>query len=855
MPAAFVEDQERLARFEREAQLLAQLHHPNIARSTAWRTATACHALVMELVEGPTLAERLAAARLPLEEALAIARQIAEALEEAHEKGIIHRDLKPQNVKAPVDGKVKVLDFGLAKAMDPLGTGSGGTLGSGARGVADDDARRDGEGDDPRHGGVHGPEQAKGLAVDKRADIWAFGVRALRDARRATRLFAGDSVPETLAGGAQGRDRPRGAAAARPRGRSAACSRAASRATRGSGCATSATRRLEIDLALAGVEGLDAEATVAPPRRRTVLPWALAAGSSLACAALLVWTTRAKPLPPQALSVRVSPLTQAAGLEVEPTISPDGKLVAYASDASGNWDIYTIRTTGGTPINLTAGSPADDLQPAFSPDGEEIAFRSERDGGGLFVMGATGESARRLTDVGFNPAWSPDGRRIAFGSERVTEYPGARDATSPLSVVDVRSGAVSLLLDSLDAVQPAWSPHGDRIAFWGLVGATGQRDLWTVAADGSHVVRVTSDADLDWSPRWSPDGRFLYFSSDRGGSLNLWRVAIDEHTGAVGSVPEPVTAPSRWCGQEALAADGTTLVFTALDRRANAERIAFDPDHLQVVGVPEAVTRGTVVYAYAAVSPDGSQIALTTSGRREDLFVARLADRELRRITDDVAKDRGVAWAPDGSRIATYSDRSGKYEIWSIRPDGSGLEQITSSKGAVNFPVWSPDGSTLVSSAAEAFEFDPRHELPTAPSRLLPSPGKSEVFEPNTWSRDGRSIAGTVLSKVTGRYVPGVALFSVADRTYRRVGDLHALQGEFAGRAVWLPDDRHVVTATATGLMLLDTATGGARQLLANPAGSRLFYPSMTHDGRMLFYLRLEEESDLWIARLGERRR
>jgi serine/threonine-protein kinase len=195
LPEAFTDDDNFLRRFEREAQLLAQLHHPHIASIFGLEEADGAQALVMELVEGPTLAERLQQGPLPVEEAVAVARQIAEALETAHEKGIIHRDLKPQNVKAPRGGEVKVLDFGLAKALDPAAPASGSdvetansptlTLGATAQGVILGTAP------------YMSPEQAKGGAVDKRADIWAFGV-VLWEMLAGRRLFEGDSVAETL---------------------------------------------------------------------------------------------------------------------------------------------------------------------------------------------------------------------------------------------------------------------------------------------------------------------------------------------------------------------------------------------------------------------------------------------------------------------------------------------------------------------------------------------------------------------------------------------------------------------------------------------------------------------------------
>ena len=182
------------------------------------------------------------------------------------------------------------------------------------------------------------------------------------------------------------------------------------------------------------------------------------------------------------------------------------------------------------PTNLTARSTADDTQPAFSPDGERIAFRSERDGGGIFVMGATGEAVRRLTDFGYNPAWSPDGTQVVVAAESIVRPEDRFLPVSRLWVVDLDTQKVRLL-SSDDGVQPSWSPHGHRIAFW--ASTSGQRDIWTISAEGGKPVPVTQDQHVDWNPVWSPDGRYLYFISDRSGPMNLWRVAIDERSGVV----------------------------------------------------------------------------------------------------------------------------------------------------------------------------------------------------------------------------------------------------------------------------------------------------------------------------------
>ncbi len=199
-------------------------------------------------------------------------------------------------------------------------------------------------------------------------------------------------------------------------------------------------------------------------------------------------------------------LTRESGWEFFPTLSPDGKFVVYTGRAAGNWDVYLLRVGGERAMNLTQDCPADDTQPVFSPDGERIAFRSDRDGGGIFLMGATGESVRRLTDFGYNPAWSPDGREIVCATEGIEDAPDSRFTISQLWVVDTITGVERHLVTEKDAVQPHWSPKGHRIAFWGANGQTKQRDIWTLPAGGGEAASVTNDEAVDWNPVWSPDG-------------------------------------------------------------------------------------------------------------------------------------------------------------------------------------------------------------------------------------------------------------------------------------------------------------------------------------------------------------
>jgi len=341
----------------------------------------------MQLAEGDTLAERMARGAFDIGETLAVAR--------------------PQNVKITPEGTAKVLDFGLAKAMDPAGSTSDSssqlaasptlTLGATVQGTLLGTA------------GYMAPEQAKGLVVDKRADIWAFGV-VLWETLAGRRLFEGDSVTDTLAAVL----REEVDLSALPAETPAAVRRLLRRCLernprnrlRDIGDARIALQELG---SAAPEREMPSRSDSTPIARRTAVVAALLAVGLIGAAFLVGRQTAASgeatDSPPSATFTRFTRLTNQAGLESSPALSPDGELVAYVAFDGDDRDVFLLRVGGQKPINLTEDSPADEQCPAFSPDGRSIAFRSERDGGGLFVMGATSESVRRLTDFGDNPLW------------------------------------------------------------------------------------------------------------------------------------------------------------------------------------------------------------------------------------------------------------------------------------------------------------------------------------------------------------------------------------------------------------------------------------------------------------------
>jgi Tol biopolymer transport system component/tRNA A-37 threonylcarbamoyl transferase component Bud32 len=845
LPEALASDPDRLSRFEREARLLAALNHTSIAHLYGFETVAledgrTVHLLVMELVEGEDLAERLKRGPIPLEDSLAVARQIAEALEEAHEKGIVHRDLKPANVKLTPDGRVKVLDFGLAKAWTgdaPAGTSSADLSQSPTMARTGTEA-----------GMILGtaaymsPEQARGKAVDKKADVWAFGV-VLWEMLTGEQLFAGETVSDVLAA-VLTREPEWAVLPARAQGRVRELLRRCLERNPRQRLHDIADARILLEEILSGAP-LDVPLTPASGGsarlREKLLLGALAVASLVAAG--LGWALARRSLPgPQV--VAFARVTDDPGVEATPTLSPDGKSVVYAKTVGTDTDLYLLRVGSRNPVRLTPDSPAEDLEPAFSPDGERIAFRSGRDGGGIFVMTASGESVTRLTDFGFSPSWSPDGSEIVVSPIGFSTPTGLNSVTPGLSIVSVKTGQRRALATEGAALQPAWSPRGARIACWGVRGGSGQRDIWTVAADGSDAagggVPVTNDAALDWSPTWSPDGRYLYFSSTRGGTMNLWRVPIDERSGRVLGEPEPITTPSTWSGALSFSRDGTRLVFASLDYRSTLFRVPFDAAREAVVGSPVPALKGTRPIRDHETSPDGEWVAFTEAGVREDLFVARVDGTRYRRLTDDAFRDRGPAWAPDGTRIAFYSDRSGDYELWTIRPDGSGLVQLTSGTGTAGFPTWSPDGKTIAFGAKKLYLVDP-HASSVKPT-AEPSISGSDSFFPTSWSSTGGRIAGIAMVADSDA---AVSVYSLSTKQFTRVpGDL--AHGWFF--SVWLADGRRLLVRRSSDVVLVNADTGVGRSLFAVGGDIIGHTIGISRDNRWITYTETATEGDVWIA-------
>jgi serine/threonine protein kinase len=846
-------DPERRARFEREAQSIAALSHPNIVTIHSVEQAEGVLFLTMEYVEGKPLSEMIVKGGLPLSQILSIAIPLADAISAAHQKGITHRDLKPANVMIAGDGRVKVLDFGLAKMTEtsPVGLGVTG-LPTGAV---------TGEGRIVGTVAYMSPEQAEGKAADQRSDLFALGV-ILYELATGERPFKGDSSMSILT--AVLRDTPRPVSEIKP-----ALPPDLSRIVRRC-LAKDPARRYQSaqdvrnDLEDVGQSadsgGITSVAVVEASRRSWVLPAALV--SILALAGI---TAAMRFRTPSTSVARVPTashrrLTQMEGVQQFPSISPDGKWVAYVSALAGNNDIYLQSVTGQTPINLTKDSPASDIMPAFSPDGDLIAFRSERDGGGIFVMGRTGESVRRLTTFGFYPAWYPDGHQIVFSTEG--SGPENRSAFSELWAVSASGGEPRLLVPG-DAIQPRVSPHAQRIAFWAVpadraakrmnLGGPANRDIWTVDLNGQHPVRVTTHEANDWNPVWSPDGRWLYFLSNRAGSMNLWRARIDEASGAVSGEPMALTAPTPYLAHFTLSADGTVGAYASLVSTSNIGRVAFDSRSATVKGPVQAVTTGSNDYIYFDVTSDGEFVVASTSSRtQEDLYVISSESGATRQLTNDFARDRAPRWLPDRRHIVFYSDRTG-YGVWTIDADGSGLRLLTNANSVI-YPVPSRDGTRLAAVDADGRQlFIYAMNDFSKPSDVPPPFNAAPGYPlPMDWSPDGRFLVFGPQS--SGRPRRDLWVYSRDTRTYRPIANRGADgAAPTPTAAAWLSDSRRLVQSGARGrLFVVDVATGTSRELLTIP-GEFMAEPRLTADDSQLFFQHGTTSGNIWVVRFDDR--
>jgi len=857
LPPLFTADADRVARFEREARLLASLNHPHIGAIYGFEDADDVPALVLELVEGDTLSDRVRRGPLPLPEVLAVAQQIADALDAAHRPGIIHRDLKPSNIKITPDGVVKVLDFGLAKAL--AGEGSGPdlsksptlTVGGTTVGVILGTAA------------YMSPEQARGQPVDKRTDIWAFGC-VLFEMLTGSSAFGRETVTDTIVAviGAEP------AWKALPPDTPGSIRRLLTR------CLQKDARRRLHDIADARIEIEDAMATpaepdqVPAPRRWSRL--ALAA-LSLAIATILVfllWAARdrfgrpvAGPSPPD---TRVTRLTDLPGLEEFPAISPDGRSLAFTAGVSGKRQVFVQLMAGGAPLQITRDT-VDHECPRWSPDSSSILYFSPAVSGAvqgsIWEIPALGGVPRRaVNSVGCADVNPTDGRLALFRLAKEGIQLGA--APTDGSRFDI----VAQFAPTTYYLYPRWSPDGKWIAF--QRGDNIRFDIFVAPATGGAPHQLTHDNNMMSGFAWLPDSAGIVYSSSRGGTmpylptLSLWQVTLRD-----GRVRQVVSGETSYMSPD-ISKSGAILVSRM---KLQTDIWKFPVDGLPAENTRRGVrvTRQTGQVLTPTASPGDKEVAFLSDSRgHANLWVVNTETGGLRQITHE--RDPNVAvgvpvWSPDGHTIAFVSSRGNQgltFGVWLVDSDGSNLRNVANPGLG---PAWSPDGrwvyySTWSGVAATAVvlkkvpldggstvtvrterlrnviglhgatlyylverpfvdgtpEFEIRTATPEdAPFRVLARIPSSrapiwQIVNP-ALSPDGKWLAQALTDGLT----TNVWTLSIATGEWRQITDFGERATFIARRVSWSSDGRSILAAVAEGdsnIVLLEGLTNVGRQ-------------------------------------------
>jgi len=845
LPVSVGGDPERLARFEREARVLASLNHSHIAQIYGLETSPSPF-IVMELVPGETLADRLMGPRsIPLHESLEIARQIADALDAAHERGVVHRDLKPANIAITEGGVVKLLDFGLAKA-DSASPATG-DLTHSPTVMA------------PTVAGVllgtapyMSPEQARGKPVDRRTDIWAFGC-ILYEMLTGHRAFVGETPSDVIAAILERDPDWTRLPASTPQSVRDVLGRCLQKDPR--------VRLRDIADTLHDLSSDRVATSVGSPPSSKRHVWAAPllvgalAGIMMTIIMFALADMRAAHAPTFARVVR---LTSGPDREVAPVVSPDGKWVAYLSDAGGAANVWVKFVSGGEPINLTAASGLDiGLGTGIggldvAPDGNRIAVAARPRGSDAAfstweVPAPLPGVPHRLLDAGTGNGtrWSPDGKHIVFikpGSAAGDALAIAdADGSNPRQIIAARNG--------MHVHWPVWSRDGFIYFFrtFTTVANLDPGDIYRVEPrEGAPMEAAVVTPRRAMHPFPTPDGRGLvYAANPNTAELRLWwraspAAAAQQLTPAVGEYAEPH-----------LSADGKALVCTLYELRQSLVRINVD-------GKPATespMTNGLDGDLDPAVSPSGERLVFTSSRSGARLvWTARPDGTEARPLTSGLAIDERPAFSPDGRQIAFISDRSGRRAIWIVGADGGAPRRMVDADTTGGL-TWSRDGSRVIYSAG-AGEGPGIWSVPIAGGTPQQIPTATFASEPAT-SPTADALAymsvvreGPAMTSVA--FIEGLSGQSKSAHTRAPGGN-----GFSNGMVAWAPDGRRLAVvqqqanATASIWIMDADSPSPPVKLIDLGIGPRIRGFTWTHDGTALIIGKHDWTSDIVLMDQG----
>ena len=698
---------ERRQRFSREARAVAALNHPNIVTIHSVEEAGGFSFITMEFIDGNCLSDLIPGDGFDYPDWLAVARPLIGAVAAAHRRGITHRDLKPENIMVDTSGRLKVLDFGLAKVVDGAGfaigptgiktltmTAFGSLLGTAA---------------------YMSPEQAEGHKVDPRSDIFSLGV-ILFEMATGSLPFRGDSYIALLSSVI--RDPAPLLTQVKPQldasvGRVIETCLAKKAGQRFDSAeelweeidrlpgepseilSAEGVRRSARRVRLRRARWSSARISAAQVylRRNPRLVWLSLAAIGLSITALLFTVLQSGSRP--FVTRRILPIAVEGSLSEAPSWSPDGQWIVYASNRDGQMDLWrkSLSTREAQQLTATEHTESD---PAWSPDGLEIAYASDAEGGGLFIMRASGGGGEplRITDFGARPSWSPDGGLIAFESY-------GRVYVVPLDRLEGREPRMLFRTDGFP--QPMFSPDGGKLVFWHQT----LQDIYVGSLDGELIdLDVLAPGEEVTGLDWSRDGETIILSKGTyGGGKDLWRVPIDAQTGRRRGDPVRLSATPFHDVDCSISPDGKRIAYSSLRIERQLWSIELDPGTglARADVAPVRLTAEGQNSVYPALSSDGRLLAWTaqTYGRGSLYYMVldgdeRGVEKKLTPGDDLEVREVHAAFSYDGA-IAYASIRGGSYELWHLASPGAPIQQVTDTDPGESDsgPTWHPDGRTL----------------------------------------------------------------------------------------------------------------------------------------------------------------
>ena len=776
LPETFAFDADRRARFDREARTLAALNHPNIAHIHGLEERDGIVALVMELVEGEDLSAHVARGPIALTDAVPIALQIAAALEAAHEQGIVHRDLKPANVKVRDDGTVKVLDFGLAKAMDPAGaSGSGNIMNSPTL-----TARATAVGMILGTAAYMAPEQARGKATDRRADIWAFGA-VLYEMLTGTRAFPGDDLTDTLAAVVRGEPDWTLLPPNLPP-TLGVCLRRCLQKDPKQRIPDMATMRLALEGAF---ETPAAQTTGTVPPRQSSRPfvWASAAiaVASLAVAAFALWSR--PEVAPQTSARLTIPLPAGSELTSYPAITPDGRTVAYVAQQGTEDSQLYLRDLNSFEARAVAGTSGA-RQPFFSPDGKWVAFFAQ---GFLQKTEVNGGAPIRLVEATypFGGTWTEDNKIIyaASLSSGLLQIPASGGTSTSISKPDGAANGYA-------HVFPQALPGGRSLLFtiWGQNKGTALLSLETGKWQAVLPATTFAAAMFDGS---GPSGRLLIVDESAGVRSAPFDPQRPALTSADATVLDNVyynieTEAQGWL---AVSSNGTAVYAAGNPAKTSLVWVGLD-------GKIEPSGRKQDVYREVRISPDGTKTVVRVG---LNLWIYDLQRGTSTPLTSGNDSNILPVWSPDGRRILFASNRGGDWDIYTQPADGSRTPDVLLKRPSDQFPYsFAPDGTLLFTEIGPKTGRDLWTLSPDGKASPLRVTGSNEYAAP--FSPDGRWVAYT--SDESGR--PEIYVQSYP-------GGEHRVPVSTGGgvRPMWSPDGKDLFFVTGDAFVSVAVQPNG----------------------------------------------